>query len=464
MTDGLPPDGGLSNELVPDGGLPKEVVAGQSQPDGGLPDGVTGDQAAFLDEAADSSDEAGRRWSLMLGMDQDLNPADRRLSAALGAVYGSYEPDEPGKTGRSGRSGKKPDKSSNRRGGLNRSSPKALATWLSDVRELLPRGVAQVVQRDALERLGLKQLLMEPEVLESIDRDVNLVADLIALSSVIPDKSKQVAREVVAEVVRELMKRLEQRTAEAIRGALDRSRRTNRPRPADIDWPRTITANLRHYQPEYRSVVPERLIGFLRHQRRISDLDEVVMCVDQSGSMASSVVYASIFSAVMASIPAIATKLICFDTAVVDLTSQLADPVDVLFGVQLGGGTDINQAVAYCAEQIERPSKTHLILLTDLFEGGNAKQLLQRLARLVRSGVNVICLLALTDQGDPGFDSDMAGKVAALNIPSFGCTPDQFPDLMAAALRHEDVAAWAATADIALIRPAANPAKAEQTS
>jgi Mg-chelatase subunit ChlD len=313
--------------------------------------------------------------------------------------------------------------------------------------------VVRVVQQDALERLGLRQLLAEPEVLESVERDVNLVAQLLSLASVMPSKTKAMARGVIAEVVEELMKRLEQRTQEAVRGALDRSRRTRRPRPADIDWPRTITANLRHYQPDLKTVVPERFIGFPRRGRRVADLEEVVLCVDQSGSMASSVIYASIFAAVMASLPTVATKLVCFDTSVADLTDQLADPVDVLFGIQLGGGTDINQAVAYCQGLIEQPSKAHLVLLTDLYEGGDSEDLLGRLAALTRAGVGVVVLLALTDQGNPGYSEEMAGQVAALGIPTFGCTPDQFPDLMAKALRREDIAAWAAGEDIRLVRP-----------
>src|SRR5690606_3592892 len=147
--------------------------------------------------------------------------------------------------------------------------------------------------------------------------------------------------------------------------------RTRRPRFADVDWARTIRANLRHYQPEQRTVVPETLIGFARHGRTLVDLEEVVLCVDQSGSMAASVVYSSIFAAVMATLPGIDTKLVCFDTTVVDLTEMLEDPVDVLFGVQLGGGTDINQAIAYCEGLIGQPAKTHLILISDLAEGGD---------------------------------------------------------------------------------------------
>ena len=375
--------------------------------------------------------ERKRRWALALGTkDAELPETDRRMSLALDALYDEEQP---------------------RSAGLGGSAPR-VARWLGDIREFFPAPVVQVIQKDAFDRKGLRQMLLQPEFLATIEADVHLIADLISLRKVMPDKSIETARQVIAKVVAELLKRLEARTAEAIRGALDRSQRTNRPRFADIDWPRTIRANLSHYQPDLQTVIPERLVGFQRRQRRLADLDEVVLCVDQSGSMATSVVYSSIFAAVMASIPAVRTKLVCFDTAIVDLTDDLADPVQVLFGVQLGGGTDINRAIAYCEERIERPSKTHLILISDLYEGGNAAELLGRIARLVGIGVNVIALLALTDSGRPGYDPKNAEAFAALGVPVFACTPDQFPALMAAALRRQDIAAWAASQDIKLAR------------
>jgi hypothetical protein len=375
--------------------------------------------------------ERKRRWTLALGGDDaDLSDTDRRMSLALDALYDEEQP---------------------KSAGLGGSTPR-VARWLGDIREFFPAPVVQVIQKDAFDRKGLRQMLLQPEFLATVEADVHLVADLISLRKVMPDKTTDTARQVIAKVVAELMKRLEARTAEAVRGALDRSQRTSRPRFADIDWPRTIRANLAHYQPDLNTVIPERLVGFQRRQRRLADLDEVVLCVDQSGSMATSVVYSSIFAAVMASIPAVKTRLVCFDTAIVDLTEDLADPVQVLFGVQLGGGTDINRAIAYCEDRIERPSKTHLILISDLYEGGNAAELLGRIARLVGLGVNVIALLALTDTGRPGYDPKNAEAFAALGVPVFACTPDQFPALMAAALRREDIAAWAASQDIKLAR------------
>ena len=230
------------------------------------------------------------------------------------------------------------------------------------IREYFPSPVVQVIQKDAFQKLGLKQMMLQPEFLEGLEADVHLVADLISLRSVMPEKTIDTAREVVARVVAQLMEHLERKTAEAIRGSIDRSKRSFNPRFNDIDWSRTIQANLRHYQHKHKTIVPEKLIGFQRRQRRLVDLDEVTLCVDQSGSMATSVVYSSIFAAVMASLPVVKTRLICFDTSIIDLTEYLADPVKVLFGVQLGGGTD--KAVAYCQDKIEAPSKSHLILIT----------------------------------------------------------------------------------------------------
>jgi len=209
--------------------------------------------------------------------------------------------------------------------------------------------------------------------------------------------------------------------------------------------------NLRHWQAEHRTIVPETLIGHSRMSRR-TNLEEVILCVDQSGSMGTSVVYSSIFAAVMASIPAIATKLVVFDTNIVDLTAELSDPVEVLFSVQLGGGTDINQALAYCERLVSEPRRTHLVLISDLFEGGIAPEMLARARAFVDAGVNVIVLLALNDDGRPAYDANHAGILASLGCPVFACTPDQFPELMACALKRNDIWAWAAERDINLVR------------
>src|ERR1700704_1505193 len=204
--------------------------------------------------------ERMRRWRLALGGEDSstLSDRDRRLDAALAGLYDTA-PGDPGGSGGRSRSG--------RRGGLGGSAPR-VASWLGDIREFFPSSVVQVIQKDAFERLGLKQMLLEPEFLAAVEADVHLIADLIALRSAMPDKTKETARQVVAKVVRALMEKLESKTVEAVRGALNKQKRTSRPRFSDIDWPRTIRRNLQHWQAEHKTIVPERLVGYGRNARR----------------------------------------------------------------------------------------------------------------------------------------------------------------------------------------------------
>jgi Mg-chelatase subunit ChlD/uncharacterized protein YidB (DUF937 family) len=335
-----------------------------------------------------------------------------------------------------------------RSAGLGGSSPR-VARWLGDIRTYFPTSAVRVMQQDALQRLKLTQMLFEPELLETVEPDVHLVANLLSLSRVIPERTKDTARQVVRKVVDELERKLANPLIQAVRGSLNRAVRTTRPRPGEIDWDRTIRANLKNYLPERQTIIAEKLIGY-GHKR--SSLRDIVLCVDQSGSMAASVVYSGIFGAVLASIRAISTRMIVFDTAVVDLTDDLHDPVDLLFGTQLGGGTDINRALAYCQQVITRPTQTILVLITDLYEGGNAHEMLRRAAELTASGVQMVCLTALSDKGSPSFDTNNAAALAALGCVTFSCTPDLFSDLMAAAIQKRDLALWAARNDIVAVR------------
>ncbi|WP_258141787.1 MULTISPECIES: VWA domain-containing protein [unclassified Arthrobacter] len=391
-------------------------------------------------DAPDDSPGSGRdrlsRWRLVLGgHDADgistgegvpvqLSEDDVRRDQALEELYGE---------------------GSNRRGGLGSSSPR-VARWLGDIRGYFPSSVVQVMQADAMDRLGLRQLLLEPEMLRTVQPDIGLVSTLVGLGRVIPEESRETARSVIRQVTKELEERLRAKTIQAVSGALNRSARTRRPRHRDIDWNRTIAANLKHYQPEYRTVVPERLHG---HARRSTEIQrEIILCIDQSGSMAESVVYSSVFGAVLSSLKSVSTRLVVFDTEVVDLTEDLDDPVDVLFGVQLGGGTDINRALAYCQDQITKPAETILVLISDLYEGGIAEEMLRRAASIVGGGTTMVALLALSDSGHPSFDSSHAAALAGIGVPAFACTPDLFPDMMAAAIERRDVSEWAASQDI----------------
>jgi Mg-chelatase subunit ChlD len=376
-----------------------------------------------------SEQELLRKWRLILGSQQNegtgfsLSARDLQMDKTLEALYDT-----------------------DRKGGLGPSSPN-VARWLGDIRTFFPSSVVQVMQRDALKRLNLTQMLFEKEMLENIEPDVHMVATLMTLSRVIPDKTKDTARMVVKKVVDELLRKLAQPTQQAIIGSLNRSIRNRRPRHNEINWSATIQKNLRHYQPDYKTIIPETRIGYGRKRNSLKD---VVLCIDQSGSMGTSVVYSGIFGSVMASIPAIKTKMVVFDTAVADLTEELTDPVELLFGVQLGGGTDIHAALTYCQQIITKPLDTVLVLITDLYEGGDEKGMRKKAAELVTAGVQVVVLLALNDEGAPSYNHRNAQFFSDLGIPVFACTPDKFPDLMAAALSKQDISMWAAKEDLVL--------------
>ncbi|WP_336790776.1 VWA domain-containing protein [Gordonia malaquae] len=372
------------------------------------------------------------RWRLILGggdadgtgvSSTELSVDDAARDRVLGEVY-----DAP------------------RRGaGLGGSAPR-VTRWLGDIRQYFPTTVVRVMQGDAMDRLGLRQLLLEPEMMAAVTPDIHLATTLLELKSAMDDATRETARQVVRAVTDELEKRLRDATVQAVSGAIDRSARTRRPRPADIDWNRTIAANLKHYQPEYRTVVPERLVGYARRRSHVER--DIILCIDQSGSMAESVVFSSVFGAVLPSLRSVRTRLVVFDTSIVDLTDDLDDPVDVLFGVQLGGGTDINGALAYCQSQITRPADTVLVLISDLYEGGIAEEMLERAHAVVESGATMVALLALSDSGAPSYDSGHAAALASIGVPAFACTPDLFPDMMAAAIERRDITEWASANDI----------------
>ena len=362
-----------------------------------------------------------KRWRLILGGNEadgtgiTLTPEEQRIDQSLEAVYDS-----------------------DRRGGLGSSAPK-VSRWLGDIREFFPQTVVQVIQRDAIKRLNITSLLTEKEMLETVVPDVHLVATLMSLSRVIPEKNKEMARQVVRKVVDELLRKLSAPTQQALTGALNRSARRRNPRYNEIDWKTTITKNLKNYQPEYKTIIPEVRIGYGRKRKAMKD---IILCLDQSGSMGTSVIYSGIFGSVLASIPAVNTRMVVFDTAVVDLTDDLQDPVDLLFGVQLGGGTDIARALTYCQGVITRPQDTVLVLVTDLYEGGDPREMRKKFVSLVNSGVQLIVLPALNDDGAPSYDKNHAEFLANIGVPTFACTPDKFPDLMAAALSKQDIGMW----------------------
>lgn len=384
-----------------------------------------------------------RRWRLILGRDSEeklsgfaqgaglLDEEAGMMDEALAAIYDDTAGDGSG-GGPSGR----------RSAGLGSSSPR-LAKWLGDIRTFFPSDVVSVIQSDAIERKGLKELLFEPETLSQVKPDLRMVATLMSLRGRIPEKTKDTARQLVRTVVEEIKKRLESELRSAVTGALNRRRHSPLPSISSMDWKATIRRNLKHYDTESRRLIPEKFYFFDRARR--SKEWTVILDIDQSGSMADSVIYASVIGSIFASLPSLDTRVVAFDTEVVDLSEQCAhDPVDMLFGIQLGGGTDINKSVEYCEQFVTEPKKTLFIVISDLYEGGNQAALLRRMEALRQAGVTVLCLLALSDNGNPSYDENVARKLAGFGIPCFGCTPDRLPELIEGALKGKDLQALAA--------------------
>ena len=374
------------------------------------------------------------RWRLILGQDSqerfsalgapELAGEYDLMDRALAAIYNRTE------TGGFGRGA-----------GHGPSNPQ-LSRWLGDVRTLFDKDLVTIIQGDAMNRCGLKQLIFEPELLENLEPDVSLASTILLLKDQIPKQSKESVRVFIRKIVEEINKLLEQDIRRAVTAAVNRRRHSPIPSASALDYKTTISRNLKNYRPELKTIVPERFFFFDRTSTTAANKWTVILDIDQSGSMGESVIYSSVMSCILASMSSLKTRIVAFDTSIVDLTEKSGDPVDLLFGFQLGGGTDIDKSVAYCRQFVENPAKTIFFLITDLDEGGNRAALLRRLEEMKASGITVICLLALADGGRPYYDAQMAQRVAGLGIPCFACNPERLPQLLERAFRGQDLAAF----------------------
>lgn len=380
-----------------------------------------------------------KRWRLILGEESEkrllkmtpdglgLSGDQQLMDQALAAIY--HGESEAGFG----------DSVSGKMGGKGPSRLQ-VSRWLGDVRTLFDKDLVKVIQSDAMERCGLKELLMEPEMLESLEPDIGLASALLALKDQIPKGSKESAREFIKKIVEEINRLLEQDIKRAVTASVNRRQHSPIPSASALDFPLTIRRGIKNYNPELKKIIPEHFYFFDRTATTAANKYTVILDVDQSGSMGESVIYSSIISCILASMAAVKTRIVAFDTNVVDLTERCGDPVDLLFGFQLGGGTDINRSVAYCQQFIENPKKTLFFLVSDLMEGGNRAALLRRLEEMKASGVTVVSLLAISDRGKPYYDDQIAQKVAALGIPCFACSPNRLPLLLERALKGMDLA------------------------
>ena len=376
-----------------------------------------------------------KRWRLILGKESELSFANMNEDSPIAL---SAEETAMDKALEEIYSSKRFGDIGNANSGTGASMPKA-SQWMGDIRSLFDKDIVKIIQQDAIERCGLKDLLLEPEIMDEMEPNIELASTILTIRSHVPDKSKESVRRFIAKLVEQINKMLESDIKRVITAAMNKQEHSPIPSASAIDFKYTINKNLKNYNKELKTIIPDRVFFFDRVSTSDSKKWTVILDVDRSGSMGESVIYCSVLSSILASISSIKTKVIVFNDEVVDLTEQCSDPVDLLYGFELGGGTDINKSVKYCQSLVENPSKTMMFIVTDLYEGGNAGQLLTRLRDLKDDGVTVVCLLAITDSGKPSYDVDLSQKISNLNIPCFACSPQKLPILLDCILHHRDL-------------------------
>ncbi len=389
------------------------------------------------------------RWRLILGKDSQesmarMSPSGCSLSAeqmemdeALEAIYAADSDQEISRSDWESPAIGLPH------GVVKGRSMPRVARWLDQIRNFFPRDVVVLLQQDAIERRGMKQLLFEPEIMAKVEPSLDLAYAMLELKHLVPEKAKHAARDLVRRVVEELRKRLESGFAQAIRGSLDRSQHCAFRSLPNLDWPRTIRRNLKNYNDSLKTIIPDQ-ISFFRRRHRQNEWN-VIIAMDQSGSMSGSLIYGGIMGAILASMPAVETHVVAFNhQEVVDLTEHCSDPVDLLFGVQLGGAEDYWKATCYCERFMHTPAKTLYIVIGDLYDTSpNENRFVKKMEFLLESGLRAVTLLAISDQGQPSFNSNLAEKLSKLGMPCFGCIPDRLPDLLAAVLKGQDLQRFA---------------------
>lgn len=370
-----------------------------------------------------STADRQRRWRLALGRYADrelgssgMTRADQRADRAMDYLY-AREMEKRGMRRDKGGGG--------RSGSLDPSKLTTLG-WLGELRDLFPESVLETVQSHAIDQLGMTELLKDPKVLDQLEPNADLLKALIAYKGTADEAALAKIREVARKVIEEVMEKIRHQVMAALSGKTDRFRRSQLKSMRNFDWRGTIRENLKHYDTEQDRIIAERLRFYGRTQRRLPWT--IILCVDQSGSMLSSTIYAAVMAAILTGLPSVNLKLIVFDTSVVDLSSEAHDPVQVLMSVQLGGGTDIGGAVSYCENLITQPSRTIFVLLSDFMEGGSVSQLVAAVRRMSAARVKLLGLAALDDDGSAVYDHATAQKLAGVGMEVAALTPDRFAE------------------------------------
>ncbi|MFF2010540.1 VWA domain-containing protein [Streptomyces sp. NPDC058195] len=369
-------------------------------------------------------DEGLERWRLILGSAAERHtgtprPQNADRDAALAWLYGR-DPDL------ARRGVRRP--ATAREGGDGPSAPSAV-DWLDDIHRLFPKETVERLERDAVEKYGIQEIVTDPAVLERVEPSQTLLRAVLRTKHLMNPQVLELARRIVESVVRQLLAALRPDVRRAFHGT--RSRSPSRvPLARNFDFQRTVRASLAHYQPAERRLLIERAHFHSRTRRHMTRW-QLILLVDQSGSMAGSVIHSAVTAACLWGLPGLKTHLVAFDTAVVDLTSDVTDPVELLMRVQLGGGTDIARAVEYGAGLVENPRRTIVALITDFYEGGDTFRLERAVRGLVEQGSTVLGLAALDEDADPSYDRATAGRLASAGARVGAMTPGRLAEFVA---------------------------------
>lgn len=307
------------------------------------------------------------------------------------------------------------------------SSPQLyVAKWINQVRKIFPKKTVEILEKQALEHFQLTELLTDKKVLEKMEPNMDLLKTILQFKHLMKNDVILEAKKIIQKVVNELMEKLQTDIRKSLLGKLNRNMPSHVKSMRNLDIKRTIQRNLKYYDMENQRIVLKD-VYFSSRIKRFNKW-KLIIAVDESGSMLDSVIYSAIMAGIFAKLPMIDTKLIIFDTEVVDLSGYVEDPVEVLMGMQLGGGTDIGKALAYCESICTNPHQTIFITVTDLYEGGSVKTLFQTCADIIGSGSKMVFLTALDSQANPAYDKNIGQKLADMGAFVGAMTPEQLGD------------------------------------
>ena len=369
------------------------------------------------------------RWRLVLGnyakdqlpYQQDAGQLYQQMDDALDFLYRREYGEGSGVRGRGDGDGDGSDK----RGGRERSNP-GVVTWLNKIRKLFSKQTVEILERHALDRYGMNELVTDKEVLQRMEPNQELLKTILSLKHMMKGDVLDTAKRIVRQVAEDLMKKLESEVRQSIVGKVDRSRSSRIKCAANLDFKKTIRRNLKNYDTEKHRLVLEN-VYFSSRVKKYNTWN-VILCVDESGSMMDSIIHSAVMAGIFAKLPMLRTKFVIFSTDIVDLSGIAADPVELLMSVQLGGGTDIAGALRYCEQLVENPHRTILVLVTDLYEGGGYQNMYAVSRGILESGVKFVILPALDEGAEPAYDKQAAKQLAGMGAHVAAMTPEALAD------------------------------------